>query len=92
MKTRETYVFDNGGITADRYTVVIDLGDNAPDFHCWYMSPDAAMPNGVCMYGGVITEPELSDLFADVCNKSLGYLKGEVPKQVKAQISRIVEG
>ena len=38
-------VWDNDGETADRYTV--QVGD-----HFWFMSPDANMPNGVCMYAG----------------------------------------
>jgi hypothetical protein len=38
-------VFDNGGATADRYTVLI--GEDA-----YLMSTDAHMPNGVCMYAG----------------------------------------
>jgi hypothetical protein len=37
--------WDNGGQTADRYTV--QIGD-----HFWFMSPNANMPNGVCMYAG----------------------------------------
>jgi len=38
-------VYDNGGKTADRYTVVIKR-----DY--WYLSADANAPNGVCMFGG----------------------------------------
>ena len=38
-------IADNGGKTADRYTVLIGR-----DYY--YMSDDANMPNGVCMYGG----------------------------------------
>ena len=38
-------VFDNGGKTADRY--LVELEDNS-----WFMSRDANMPNGVCMYAG----------------------------------------
>lgn len=41
----EISAWDNGGKTADRYTV--QIGD-----HFWFMSPDANMPNGVCMYAG----------------------------------------
>ena len=37
--------WDNGGLTMDRYTVVI--GDDV-----WFMSNYPAYPNGVCMYGG----------------------------------------
>ena len=39
-------VYDNGGITADRYTIVFPTGDT------YLMSEDANMPNGVCMYAG----------------------------------------
>ena len=39
-------VYDNGGITADRYTMVFPTGDT------YLMSEDANMPNGVCMYVG----------------------------------------
>jgi len=42
---RRLNVYDNGGKTADRYTVV--LNDDQ-----WLLSHDANMPNGVCMYGG----------------------------------------
>ena len=39
-------VYDNGEITADRYTVIFPTGDT------YGMSRDADMPNGVCMYIG----------------------------------------
>ena len=39
-------VWDNGGLTMDRYTVVI--GDDV-----WFMSSYPGYPNGVCMYGGI---------------------------------------
>lgn len=42
-------IWDNGGKTADLYAVY--LGDDV-----WYMSEDAHMPNGVCMYAGTSTE------------------------------------
>ena len=38
--------YDNGGITADRYTIVFPTGD----IYC--MSRDADKPNGICMYAG----------------------------------------
>ena len=38
-------IWDNGGKTADRYTVRI-----RNDYY--YMSHNANMPNGVCMYAG----------------------------------------
>ena len=38
-------VWDNGGLTMDRYTVVI--GDDV-----WFMSAYPGYPNGVCGYGG----------------------------------------
>lgn len=38
-------VYDNGGRTADRYTVIINDA-------CWYMSSDADAPNGVCKHIG----------------------------------------
>ena len=38
-------VWDNGGLTMDRYTVVI--GDDV-----WFMSAYPTYPNGVCEYGG----------------------------------------
>lgn len=41
-------VFDNGGKTADRYTVIF----NDKDVYC--MSENANMPNGVNMYMGEI--------------------------------------
>lgn len=37
--------WDNGGLTMDRYTIVI--GDDV-----WFMSTYPAYPNGVCGYGG----------------------------------------
>jgi hypothetical protein len=42
---KDVRVADNGGKTADRYTVLIGR-------HYWNMSEDANMPNGVCMYAG----------------------------------------
>lgn len=39
-------VYDNGGKTADRYTVVFSDGS------MYAMSADANMPNGVCMHIG----------------------------------------
>lgn len=39
-------VFDNGGETADRYTVIF------PDGSMYLMSVDANMPKGVCIYAG----------------------------------------
>ena len=39
-------IYDNGGATADRYTVIFSTGDT------YGMSRDADMPNGVCMYIG----------------------------------------
>jgi len=44
-------VWDNGGETTDRYTVVV--GEDV-----YYMSENANMPNGVCMYGGRLDEGE----------------------------------
>ena len=38
--------YDNGGATADRYTIVFPTGD------IYLMSRDADRPNGVCMYAG----------------------------------------
>jgi len=38
-------IADNGGKTADRYTVLIGR-----DY--WTMSDNADSPNGVCIYGG----------------------------------------
>lgn len=85
MNSTETYVFDNGGATADRYTVIINMPiDSRPAFNYWHMSDNALMPNGVCMYGGVLTEAELSDYFADDLPLTLW------PAQVKTQIKRLV--
>ena len=42
----EVRVYDNGGVTTDRYTVVFPTGD------AYLMSSDADQPNGVCMYAG----------------------------------------
>ena len=85
MGNTETYVFDNGGKTADRYMVVINLADEQgrASFNYWYMSSDALMPNGVCMYGGVLSEAEVSDLFANDLPIRVW------PKQVKTQIQRL---
>jgi len=43
------FILDNGGKTADRYTVII--GNEVR-----YMSHDANAPNGVNMYAGEMTE------------------------------------
>ena len=43
--------YDNGGKTADRYTIVFKQGE---EYHLYFMSSDANMPNGICMYGGSI--------------------------------------
>lgn len=45
-------VYDNGGKTFDRYTVIID-GD------IYTMSITANMPNGVNMYLGNVLDPEI---------------------------------
>ena len=52
-------VLDNFGKTADRFTLIIDED-------LWFMSADANMPNGVCMYGGTIAEYDTQDLGVEV--------------------------
>jgi len=89
MRAAETFVFDSGGATADRYTVIIaaPFDADAPfhfTFDRWYMSDDALMPNGVCMYGGNINERELSEYFEDSLPLKVW------PPQVKTQIERLL--
>ena len=43
---KKIQAFDNGGETADRYTVIL------PNSDTYLMSMDANMPNGVCIYVG----------------------------------------
>lgn len=44
-------IYDNGGKTADRFTVIFSTGD------IYLMSHNANMPNGVCVYFGQENEP-----------------------------------
>ena len=39
-------IYDNGGITCDRFTVIFDNDDT------YFMSGNADQPNGVCMFVG----------------------------------------
>lgn len=71
-------IYDNGGKTADRYTVIIDGA-------VYTMSDNATAPNGVNMYAG-----ELKDLPNAVSkdDEFLGddVLKADIPDKVKDAI------
>jgi hypothetical protein len=68
-------VLDNFGRTADRYTVIIDD-------ELWFMSDNANMPNGVCMFGGLLDEYNWQDLGIEIeidaiptgTNKQINYI------------------
>lgn len=42
--------YDNGGSTADRYTIILKNDEGEQD--CYAMSEDVRSPNGVCIYLG----------------------------------------
>jgi hypothetical protein len=45
-----TFIYDNGGKTSDRYTVIL------PNKDIYLMSENANAPNGVCIYLGKKTQ------------------------------------
>ena len=69
-------VLDNGGKTCDQYCVIIDRD-------IWFMSSNANMPNGVCMYGGNTSEYETRDLGTKIAIDDL-------PEGTKKQIDYIM--
>ena len=69
-------VYDNGGITADRYTMVFPTGDT------YLMSEDANMPNGICMYAG--DNPAIPDRNID---RKIDI--EDLPKGVKKKIAEL---
>mgnify|MGYP001558278080 FL=1 len=76
MKDRPNVtVYDNGGKTADRFTVLI--GDDV-----FAMSSDANMPNGVCMYIGSASD------FEDIPDRECQYFS-RLPVRVQRQIEHI---
>lgn len=70
-------VYDNGGITADRYTVVFPTGD------IYLMSRDADVPNGVCVYAG-----DNQEIIQDR-DKEVDI--SELPDGTQRQIGKILE-
>lgn len=54
-------VYDNGGRTADRYTVVYEPYQDGADHHDWFptcsMSAAPFHPQGVCMHGELAFRP-----------------------------------
>jgi len=87
---RKVTVYDNGGITADRYTIVFPTGD------IYLMSRDADRPNGVCMYAGdnpaipdknVDKKVDVKDLPEGV-KKKIKYLMSYLEEQESDRIER----
>ena len=76
QNNRGIEVYDNGGITADRYTAVFPTGD------IYLMSEDADMPNGVCMYAG--DNPAIPDRNID---RKIDI--EDLPKGVKKKIAEL---
>ena len=72
-------VWDNGGATADRYTVVVGKA-------VFDLSADCDMPNGVCQY-----VDDLNNLrpLAEFAGKEVRDFYG-LPMNVRKQISKIV--
>jgi len=68
-------VYDNGGKTADRYTVVFSDGS------MYAMSRDANMPNGVCMYIG---NEKFTYVYPDALGKRINAKN--LPEGTKKQI------
>lgn len=71
-------VYDNGGETVDRYTVV--LGG-----HVYLMSADANMPNGVCSYAATV-----DDFAKDFAAGDPQVEIHSLPRGVLVQIVRIL--
>jgi hypothetical protein len=67
-------VYDNGGKTCDRYTVIFDNDD------VYFMSENANQPNGVCLYAGEAGDFEPQGKEIDYC---------DLPAAVKDQIKRL---
>jgi hypothetical protein len=81
MKNLGIRVFDNGGTTCDRYSVAIDND-------VYFMSDNANLPNGVCMYAGeeIGVDNLLDDeMLTEITVQSL-------PEGVRIQIGNILKG
>ncbi len=74
---KKLIIYDNGGRTADRYSVYIL--DSYCGYHWYTMSPNACQPNGVNMYGGIVYA------FTPDQNEQRIALKA-LPKEVKKAI------
>lgn len=74
------HVYDNGGKTADRYTVYIREREDA-DFDCYTMSVNAFSPAGINQFSHSVAMPQDD---AHVGERKLGW--GEVPFEVAAAI------
>lgn len=54
-------IYDNEGITKDRYTVVLDQKNTATTTLCLCMSDSPNSPQGISMFGGCIDGLHLGD-------------------------------
>lgn len=67
-------VFDNGGKTFDRYTVIIDQ-------YVFTMSENACSPQGINMFAG-----ELSELDSEAVTAGQPVMFEDLPKEVRKAI------
>ena len=77
LKDRKLLVFDNGGRTADRYTVIIKN-------QLYLMSSDANMPNGVNIYSGNVSWRDWDAMAEGTFGKEISF--EELPEGTKIAI------
>ena len=77
-------IFDNGGETADRYTLCLWFDQEKCDVYL--MSDNANSPNGICIYSGEFSSSRWNELLSH--KKQISFL--DLPKGVLAKIVDIL--
>jgi hypothetical protein len=81
-------VYDNGGATADRYSVFVKLKNNV--FEIYGMSSDPFSPQGFNQYGGDATLKQKNDFIKFQKPKKIAIDK--LPEVIKTAIKQRIEG